>query len=217
MAKTRRSVRSVRSRKNKKQQGGGIEEIRDFNRMRLNHDYINKIGPLKPVATPETTSGDYHRNMINGVLVLESDFQRCIRLWTALSPEDKTIFQRNNKKYNGYTLNAYIDLSARLNPIIFYAEEYLAVLASVSGTSVEEILRMITTKQTTEEAEAIIHVAFGDDEEIMSERGLLLKKSYLSRLQNPTENENNEYIASNNDEPLLNPFGFGASNGGKRK
>jgi hypothetical protein len=186
MVRTRRRIRHTKSRRQQRRRiGGGDKERSDFLATRHSHIDISRIGPLKPVATPLTTGV----RVVDGVRMDEDDITRCIRRWTALSPEDIKDIQRRTKKGIGFTLNAHIYPAGpdTANRIIFYAEEYLAVLSSVSGIPVEEILHNIATMgKKTEQELAIIHVAFGDDHSIMSERGMLLKMSYLSRLRELT-------------------------------
>jgi len=140
------------------------EFIQSFNL----HDDMGRIGPLKPVATPKSMP------IMDSY---ETDTAKFLRLWKVLSLEDIKIIQVKFKKSKKFTPNAYIHPdSSTVNKIIFYAVEYVALLATVANTTTSAILENIATggKKTQSEMD-IINVAFNDPDRMLSESGKLLK------------------------------------------
>jgi hypothetical protein len=167
----------------RKQRGSGKEEIRKIMFSLSTHEFLVRIGSLKPVATPNSTP-----RMANS----ETDFSKHIRLWRDLTPEDKNIMNERLLRSKHFSIDAfiaadYIDNPAIIaNPIIFYAKEYLNLLALASEKTTEEILMIIATisKKTTEEND-IINLAFGDEYlygHRLSPWGERVKATYLALL-----------------------------------
>ena len=140
------------------------EFIQSFNL----HDDMGRISSLKPVATPKSMPIMH---------LYETDTDKFLRLWKVLSPEDIKIIQAKFKKSKKFTPNAYIHSdSSTVNKIIFYAVEYVALLATVAKTTTSAILENIATggKKTQSEMD-IINVAFNDPDKMLSESGKELK------------------------------------------
>jgi hypothetical protein len=188
-AKSKYNTRKQR----KKQKGGGSPQWHEMIFQLIHHDSLSKIGPNKPVATPRsTTRSEKDKN---------SEFDKFIKIWTSIPPEEITKLRRLTKvKYN-YTINAYIPPDIYnsnksyhdhiANSIIFYAEEYLELLAKASDTSLKEILNIIAMRgEKTQKEMDIIEVAFNDydlygkelsdsGKELLAEYKSLLSKSHL--------------------------------------
>ncbi len=178
MVRGSRKNRNRRTRRWRKQRGGALsKELGTFRFAYIGHPYISQIGPLKPVATPNS-----------GV----SDFDRFRVLWFDLSPEDKNELNRISLKAYNFTLDAYIsvehifDMDDIANPIIFYAKEYLDVLARAAEMTTDNILLNIATRgEKTEKEMDIIHIAFGDEYiygDELSEWGKTVKERYIMLL-----------------------------------
>jgi len=181
-AKSKYNTRKQR----KKQKGGGSAAWHTMISSLIHHDSLSKIGPNKPVATPRTTIGNFKN----------SDFGKFIKIWTSIPPEEITKLRRLTKgKYN-YTINAYIPPDIYnsnksyhdhiANYIIFYAEEYLELLAKASDTSLKEILKIIAMRgEKTQKEMDIIEVAFNDYDlygKELSDSGKKLLAEYKSLL-----------------------------------
>ena len=140
------------------------EFIRSFNL----HDDMGRIGPLKPVATPKSMP------IMDSY---ETDTAKFLRLWKALRPEDIKMIQAKFKQSKKFTPNAYIHPDpSTVNKIIFYAVEYVALLAAVAKTTTIAILEIIATGgEKTQPEMDIINVAFNDPDKMLSESGKLLK------------------------------------------
>jgi hypothetical protein len=179
MPKTKRHSHTRLRRKTRKyyrrnQRGGGKEQQGDFLFAFNTHKDMQRIGREKPVATPFSMGGD-------------ADFQKFIRLWAALTPEDIVSINDKFRHAKGFTINAHITPSSATtaNPIIFYSVEHLGVLARAAEYSVEDVLRLITTRgEKTDDEMDIIQVAFNDKAYgiPLSESGNLLYAKYISLL-----------------------------------
>ncbi len=182
----KRTVRRYRKNRNRrtgkwrKQRGGAMsKELGAFRFAYIGHPYISQIGPLKPVATPNSGPKP-------------SEFDKFINLWFNLNPEDKNELNRMYLKGYKFTLDAYIsvehifNMSDIENPIIFYAKEYLDVLAQAAEITTDEILMIIATRSVKTPKEMdIIHIAFGDEYlhgDKLSEWGTAVKERYLAML-----------------------------------
>ncbi len=177
----RKTQRASRPKALLKQRGSGMEEMRAMMVSLATHEYLRQIGPFKPVATPNSNA-----RMAN----METDFSRHIRLWRDLTPEDKNIMNERLLRHKKFSLDAFIaedhihNPAIIANPIIFYAKEYLDILALASERTTEEILMIIATisKKTPEEMD-IIHIAFGDEylyDRRLSAWGERVKATYLA-------------------------------------
>jgi hypothetical protein len=181
-SRLRRTRRTRRKNRTRKYRGGGSNEQSEF--IRALHFTIpdaKTIGLKKIVATPLSEV------RTNG---LETGSQETKRLWNALSAEDKEAVKQRFLKSKGFTLGVYISaLENPANSIIFYAEEYLKVLADAADTTPKDILRIIETRgHKTQEELDIIQVAFGDKYKVdgrmeLSPSGEILEETYLTFFQ----------------------------------
>jgi hypothetical protein len=182
MKQRSRRIRKIR-RKNKtrRYRGGGSNEQSEF--IRAVHFRIpdsKDIGLRKIVATPLSEV------RTNG---LETGSQETIRLWNALSEEDKQAVKARFLNAKGFTLGVHIStVENPANKIIFYAEEYLNHLANASDITPNDVLRIIETRgDKSQEEMDIIQVAFGDkykaDGTELSPSGELLEQIYLTYFQ----------------------------------
>jgi hypothetical protein len=173
--KTRKNMkpRLIRKTRKPRKTGGGKEEKSLFNIWRTRHEYISKIGPHKPVATPHSGS----------------DFSKALQLWNALSGEDKSLILEK------IGITAYItpnpDKYITANPIFFYSPKYLQKLSEASDRSIEELLELVANVQKVDSLENdIIKIAFGDlyglgpdPNPIQTEEGELIRAKYESLLE----------------------------------
>jgi len=170
--KSKKSRKSRKSRKSKKT-GGGKDERSIFGVWRIRHEYISRIGPHKPVATPH--SGP--------------EFPYALQIWNALDETDKSLILEK------VGITAYItpNENNRANPIFFYSPKYLQKLAEASDKSIEELLELVAHIQKQNSVEDdIIKIAFGDiygigsnPNPIETEEGKLIREKYESLLEMP--------------------------------
>jgi len=158
---SRRAKRKYNTRKQKKKQKGGTkEDVRAFLSNFNTHEYLSNIGPNKPVGTPNQYS-----------ITEASEFDKFIKLWEAMKPKDINYLNEQFMKRKGFTLNAYHPKNFGAHKIIFYAEEYLDLLAEAAGKTQEEVLKILSDMgEKSQEEMDIIEVAFGD--EYMSKKKL---------------------------------------------
>ena len=162
-------------RKTRKYKGRGKQERSNFMINFMSNEFTSQIGPKKSVATIRS----------EGRGAQETQIDRFIRLWSALNEEDIGLIKGIIKTQKGFTINAFITPDSA-NPIIFYAEEYLGKLAEAAERTTEDILQMLTTRETkSQEDMDVIQIAFNDEElhgDKLSESGELLKAKYMSLL-----------------------------------
>ncbi len=181
-----RKNRNRRTRRWRKQLGGGDKEIYEFIKKFYESQYMPFIGPLKPVVTPDSSGKDPKTG-----LSLPGKF---VNLWLNLTPEDKI---KINHIFPGFTLDAYISPEYLkrgvalkggniANIIIFYAKEYLDILAEAAEMTTGDVLKIIETMPPKTDKEMdIIGIAFGDDYIFgrpLSETGKTLREKYVSML-----------------------------------
>ena len=176
---SRRAKRKYHTRKQRKKQKGGSEsDMRIFIRHFNLHEYLHEIGPNKPVATPN----QYSTTEAN-------EFDKFIHLWKAMSHDDKEELNKQFRKRKGYTLNAYHPHDFGAHKIIFYAEEYLDLLAQAVNKTRKEVLEILSkTGELPQEEMDIIEVAFGDEhigKKKLSNSGKTLLAKYKSLLPEP--------------------------------
>lgn len=147
----------------------------------LGDDYLKKIGPCKPVATPtnvEREGKSLSRFFIDKWNSLDESSKECLT----------EIYSKN------CTLGVFINDKPgnRTNPIIFYSVEHLTLLAGIYNKNLEEVLEIIgTSGEKSPEDMDIIYIAFndplfrlseqGEKSPRLTEQGEQNKKLYLSR------------------------------------
>jgi hypothetical protein len=173
-------------RRSKKYRGGGKPEQSEFIRyLQENISRIKSLGLTKIVATPQSEV----IRVPGGKGVVNTRFAT---LWNDLSAEDRAEVREKVYKAAGYTLGVYISqLDRPANTTIIYAIEYLAVLASLTGRTIHDILIILeTATPKTQEEMDIIMVAFGDKykeegHQDLSPTGEILEQQYLDFWKNP--------------------------------
>lgn len=114
------------------------------------HIYISKLGPKKIVATPNSGY----------------EFNEFKNMWDALDEENKFFLTEYlYPKQFGFKLGVYIKNPPPTNgnQIIFYAVEYLDLLAKVSSKTTDELLEIFSIAQLDNPYNFdLIKIAFGD-------------------------------------------------------
>ena len=154
------------TRKKRLQKGGTKTPLEKFITAFKWQPYLSSIGKNKPVATPNSGA----------------EVQKFIDLWNAI-PEDE---RRDGIHIGGEypeKINAYINTELSTgNKIIFYDASYLPVLATVAKRSLPNILKTLGMPQIPGSKQMdIIHVAFGDHEDL-SQSAADLKEKYLKAI-----------------------------------
>ena len=134
----------------KELEGGGPKDFVLLRVELIRHEYINKLGPKKIIATPNSGS----------------EPKKFIDMWNKLDNENKDHLTKNiYPKQFGWVLGVFVKQPPpdSGNPIIFYADEYLDLLARASGKTKDELLEIFSVAQFDNPYNLdLIKIAFGD-------------------------------------------------------
>lgn len=134
----------------KELEGGGPKDFLQLRHELLRHEYIRNLGPKKIIATPN--SGNEPKKLLD--MWKNLDDENADRLTKFIYP-----------KQFGWELGVFVrDPPPEIgNIIIFYAKEYLDLLARVSGKTKEELLEIFSVNQIDNPYNLdLIKIAFGD-------------------------------------------------------
>lgn len=172
MRKTRRGHKKRRALRRKTQRGGN-SFFYLLNHLRY-HEYISKIGPYKPVATPNSGA----------------EPSKFVRLWQSLTDGEKNYI--SNVIYPAlYNFHLGVEVTPSGenigNRIIFYSQEHLDLLAHAAGMSKQELLNILKTVQNLGTYNRdLIKIAFNApayEGPLETEEGQLVKATYLSLIE----------------------------------
>ena len=151
----------------KTQKGGGID---DFKNLLRDDKSLKRLGTDKPVATPDT-----------GLI------KRMYDLWNGLTANEKNeIMYTYVPSIKGFHLGVEVSppkTPNKINPIIFYSQEHLDLLAMAADMTKQQFLDMIKIVQTKDKYNMdLLNIAFNNDYDgpLNTEQGKKVKDKYMS-------------------------------------